>query len=213
LGDLAILVGYSSKQMFYFQKCLIEVFNHTGPGLHNYFKMAKKSKSSKGGSVVEAYKMVIDYNKVIISLASTILAAQLAFLVLQQTDFNLLNYASSLVLVLAITLSFFGFGRAIQVVKTACSDPKAIDFTNASTIVLIVGILLIGLIQPTKEQSIDAMLENIESNTSSLGKLNPENCTQIEMNGDHYRLHYQSPKSDIEVVYSIQDQRILSITP
>lgn len=163
-------------------------------------------------NVLEAYKMVIDYNKIVISLASTILAGQIAFLVFQQTPFIWTNYLSSLFLVGTIILALIGFGKSILTVKTEISNKKAILFTNLSVYTLILGIVLIGFIQPKKEQSLDKILKDISATTSPLEKgLTPQNCTKITFSNDTYIFDYSDNNEKTTVIYSTKKNKILSV--
>ncbi|MCH7408953.1 hypothetical protein MM239_06075 [Belliella sp. DSM 111904] len=163
-------------------------------------------------NVLEAYKMVIDYNKVVISLASTILAGQIAFLVFQETPFIWTNYFSSLFLVITIILSLIGFGKSILTIKTEISNAKAILFTNLSVCAMILGIALIGAIQPEQEQSLDKILKDISTTTSSLEKgLTPQNCMKIIFSKDIYTIDYSDFKGKTKVIYSTRKNKIVSI--
>ena len=163
-------------------------------------------------NIVEAYKQVIDYNKVILSLASTILAGQLGYLVYRGDSFEITDYSSATVLVITLVLSLLGFGKSIRAIKRGHSEIKGILFTNLSAYSLIIGILLIGVIKNDKVESLDAMLENISNSTLSLERgLTPDNCKKIKLKNNQYQLEYLTNNVGTEVIYSKITNQIISV--
>jgi len=159
----------------------------------------------------EAYKSVIDFNKTIISMSSAILAALIGYLVYQKVPFRLINYVSVFLLVVSIFLSILGFGQAIKTIKDSVSRKATIGFTNWGAFFLILGILAILAVKDD-EKTIDNVLNTVEKNTTTLAKnLSTKNCVSIELKSDSYFLVYHVDSSNIEVIYSLSKQSIVSI--
>src|SRR5205823_9044725 len=161
--------------------------------------------------ILEAYKSVIDFNKTIISISSTILAALIGYLVYQKIEFRLLNYISLALLVISIALSIAGFGQAIKTVKDATSRRGTIAFTNFGAIFLLVGVLAILLIR-NDEKTIDDILKTVENSTTAFDKkLSSKNCISIQLQQENYILHYKIDTTNAEVIYSTDKKNIISI--
>ncbi len=160
---------------------------------------------------VEAYKSVIDFNKTIISISSTILAALIAYLVYQKIEFRLINYVSLILLVISITLSIWGFGQAIATVKDGKSRTGTIALTNFGAFFLMAGILA-NLFVKDDVKTIDEILKSVEKSTTTLNKkLSPQNCSSIELKDEAYILQYKIDTTNSVVTYSIKKQTIVSI--
>lgn len=161
---------------------------------------------------VEAYKSIIDFNKVIVSISSTILTAVIAYLALQGGEYEVKSYTCLALLVLSIMSSLGSFGIAIKTIKDGVSRSRAIFMANGGAIILILGIFMILLIKPIKEQTIDSVLKVVEKSTKTMKKnLNSENCTSIELNKDRYILHYLNDTVPTMVVYSLDQSKIIQI--
>jgi hypothetical protein len=166
--------------------------------------------AEKNGTV-EAYKNVIEFNKTIISISSTILAALIAFIVYQQIEFRILNYLSLALLVISIGLSIFGFGRAIETVKDGTSRAYTILLTNLGSGFLILGILAILLVKDGAP-SVDKVLQTVEkSATMFRTNFSAKNCQSIDFVGGYYILRYKNDSSVTEVRFSVDKNRIISI--
>ena len=155
-----------------------------------------------GHNTSEAYKSVIDFNKTIISISSSILAALIAYLVYQKISFRLLNFISLIFLVCSIIFSIAGFGKAIMTIKDNYSRKATIVLSNFGAFFLILGILAILLIKEDK-QTIDNILYNVENSTTRLGKhFSPEKCIKIELRDENYIFTYKTDSTINEVFYS-----------
>jgi len=160
----------------------------------------------------EAYKQIIEFTKVIISLASTILTALMGYLVFEHKALEGLNLIGPILLVISILFSLQGFGKAIKTVKTGVTNQSAILYTNLGAGIMILGIISISFIKPEKEISIDSVLEAVSKSSTSLKKsLFPENCDRIDKRGEDYVIHYKADSLSTQVVYSVKENRISSI--
>jgi hypothetical protein len=160
---------------------------------------------------IEAYKAIIDFNKVIISISSTVLAALIAYLAYQKVEFHWINYVSSFFLVLSIFFSITGFGNAIATIKDGISRRGTILMSNFGASILILGILSMLLIR-TNNEGLDDILKSVESSTNSLNKnLSPKNCIRIELKDDYYLIDYKADTISTKVIYSIKKGKITLI--
>lgn len=170
---------------------------------------------SNGNSnpIIDAYKSIIDFNKTIITISSSVLTALIAYVIYQNIDLKALSYISIGLIVLAILFSLFGFGGAIKAVKDGQSRPSTIFVSNASGFILIFGIVLILFaFKPRQEKSIDEILNTIEKSTTSLNqKLSAKTMMSLEYNNDKYIIIYQSDNVEYRVVYEVKTDKIESI--
>lgn len=167
--------------------------------------------SNPPNEIAEAYKSIIDFNKTIISISSSILTGVIAYLVYQEIDFAIQNYIGIILLILSVLLSIKSFGVAIKTVKDSISRPSTIVYANLGAFTLIAGIVAILFIKQQK-QTIDGVLSNIEMTTSKFHmKLSPKYCENIQSDEDYYFLTYQIDTSSIEVKYSVKKEIVLSI--
>lgn len=167
------------------------------------------NESSNG--TVEAYKSIIDFNKTIISISSTILAALIAYLIYQKIEFRLINYVSLSMMIISITLSIWGFGQAIKTVKDSNSRPGTIALTNLGAFFLLAGILA-NLLIKDDVKTIDEILKIVEKSTTTLNKkLSAQNCNSIEIDNEAYILQYKTDSIVSVVTYSLKSQSIVSI--
>jgi len=161
--------------------------------------------------VAEAYKSIIDFNKTIISISSSVLTGVIAYLVYQDIDFAFQNYIGVALLIISVLLSIKSFGAAIKTVKDSISRPATIIYANFGAFTLIAGIVAILCIQQQKKD-INHILLDIEQTTSNYQKkLNPLKCIKISSNDDQYVLTYKNDSTNIVVTYSIKKDRVLSI--
>ncbi len=163
-------------------------------------------------NIKEAYTAVIDFNKTIITITSTVLAALISYLVFQ--DYNLLyqNLISPLVLLISLIFSFFGIGLAIPAINTDTSKIWAVRHSNIGASIMLIGILCIGFIQPKEKLSIDKVLLKIET---SLKRVEPsliqKNCKSFELIDDNYIIFYSQDSLHRRVVYSLDKDNIVSL--
>lgn len=162
--------------------------------------------------VKEAYESMIEFNKVIISISTGLLAALIAYLVYQQVDFVLTNYISVIILVFSLIFSLYGMGRAVNALQTDTDKNGAIIHSNLGAIVLIAGILCLTTIKNNNKESIDSILKSVESSTASMNKkLKPSACYNIEKNNQNYILLYKTDTISTQVIYSLSENHIVSI--
>lgn len=163
-------------------------------------------------SHVEAWKGVIDFTKVIISLAMSILTIIVGYLTLHAIDLSLSTFFPLFFLISAIIFSILGFGRAIPAVKTGEQKKTAIFFSNTASILLTLGIITILFIPVTGKQSIDEVLKKVEQTTKSMNyKLSPEACRKIDFTNEEYTLKYSIKGKTVKVMYSTKSQNIVQI--
>lgn len=163
-------------------------------------------------NTVEAYKSIIDFNKTIITISSSVLTALIAYIVYQNIELNFFNYLSIFSLIGAILLSLYGFGNAIHTVKKGDSRKGTILMTNIGGFLLMVGIVLLLTFNAKKQKSVDQVLKRIEQATSSLNnKLIPPNFKSIELIDNNYLVKYSMDSTYIQVIYSMTDNKIISI--
>ncbi len=162
--------------------------------------------------ITEAYKAVIDFNKVVISISSAILAALISYLVSQDFSFAPRNFASPIVLTISIACSLLGFGRAIGAINKKEPRINAVKFSNVAGGAMLLGILSIGFIKKNEEKKIDDILKEIDKTSSILEyKLQPANCTGFDLREKTYVLHYAYDTIAVQVDYSLEKSKILSL--
>ena len=160
----------------------------------------------------EAYKAIIDLNKTIISIGSAILAGLIAYLIFQDSLFEIKNYIGLLFIILSIIFSIAGFGKAIQTLSDGISRNKTILLTNISVYLLIFGIVLLLLIKFGNEKNLDQILKEIEkTSTLQIGNLSKTNCNEILKEGKTYKFIYLINNQKVETIYSIESNKIISI--
>lgn len=161
--------------------------------------------------ISEAYKSVIDFNKVIISISSTILTGLIAFLIFRDIDFVWSNYLSPIFFVVSIFCSIYSFGNAIGSIKKGESNSRTILIGNIGAYSLLAGIISLLFIN-TDRNSIDSILDKIENSGSKMQiLLSPKNIQNIELKHEEYIFNYQLDSLKTEVIYSLEKDRITSI--
>lgn len=170
---------------------------------------------SNGNSnpTIDAYKSIIDFNKTIITISSSVLSALIAYVIYQNIDPNAMNYISIGLIVLAILFSLFGFGGAIKTVKDGQSRPLTVFVSNASGFILISGIVLtLFAFKHRQEKSVDDILTTIERRTTTLNpKLTAKTMNSLEYNNDKYTIIYRIDSVEYKVVYEVKTDKIESI--
>lgn len=157
----------------------------------------------------DSYLSVIEFNKVIVSIASTILAALISYLVFQEYDFTFRNLISPIVIFISLILSLFGFGNAIPAIKKDQSRKWAIRASNAAASFMFIGIGLIGFIQPKKDKTINDILKYVESSSINFNhNLIPNNCSEISFINRDYILKYNLDSIVVKTIYSLDDDKM-----
>lgn len=162
---------------------------------------------------VDAYKSIIEFNKTIITISSSVLSALIAYIIYKNIDLNALNYISIGSIILAILFSLFGFGGAITTIKDGQSRPFTVFVSNASGFILITGIFLtLFAFKHRQEKSINDILTTIEKTTNTLKqKLTAKTMNSLEYNNDKYTIIYRIDSAEYKVVYEVNTDKIESI--
>ena len=160
----------------------------------------------------EAWKAVTEFSKTVLSLSATVLAAIASYLVLQGAAITAWTAIAPALLVLAIILSLYGFGRAIKALKTGTSQTFALLGCNLGAVALLLSILALPFTLRSEPATIDSMLSAIENGTHSFPvPLSASNCRTITRQGDDYILTYATANATAQVTYSAAKNEILSI--
>jgi hypothetical protein len=164
-------------------------------------------------SHVEAWKSVIEFTKVIISFATTILAALLSYFVLNEIQWSWKNAISPFLLVLSMVLCLVGFGRAIRAIKNGNSEKVSLLASNLGTYVLIFAVLCLAFVSPNEKATIGEILSTIHTNTENFRvTLDPKACNSVRLDKDIYTLRYLiSDSTAIVVKYDVSLDNIISI--
>jgi hypothetical protein len=162
---------------------------------------------------IQANQSIIDFNKTIITICSSILTAFISFIVYQNTSLSLLNYLVLGMFVLAIFISLFGFGSTIGALRDNNTNTnKAILATNTSAIIMIVAILLLSTFKIENEQDLNNILKQISKSSNSTNKhLNPDRLKKLKYKNEKYEFLYKSDSTLTKVIYSIKEKKIISI--
>ena len=163
-------------------------------------------------NIKEAYTAVIDFNKTIITITSTVLAALISYLVFQDYNLSFQNLISPLVLLISLIFSFFGIGLAIPAIHTDTSRIWAVRHSNIGASIMLIGIFCIGFIQPKEKLSIDKVLLKIETSIKRVEpSLTQKNCKSFELIDDNYIIFYSQDSLHRRVVYSLDKDNIVSL--
>lgn len=164
----------------------------------------------------DAFKSVIEFNKIIISISSTILAVLITFLVTQ--NFSLINWRnviSPIVLIIAIFLSLAGFGHSIPAIRSNQNNKKAITFSNYSGYVMLIGIICIFFIQKNltdnSGNSVNEVLQKINNTSKLMGyKLQNKDIQNILKSENRYFIMYLNDSVKLKIIYSVDTNNIIS---
>ncbi len=161
---------------------------------------------------IQAYQSIIDFNKTIITICSSILTAFIGFIIYQNIALSTLNYAVLGLFVIAIFVSLYGFGSTIAALRDKSNSNTAILMTNISAVIMIVGIILISTIKIQTDHDLTCILSEISTSTKSLGKhLDPNSINQLKFDGDKYHITFKTDSIFTNLTYSITDKKIVSI--
>lgn len=169
--------------------------------------------NKNSNSTIEAYKSIIDFNKTILTISSSVLTVLIAYVIYQNIDLNTLNFISICLIVFAILFALFGFGGAIKTIKDGQSRPVTVFMSNASGFILISGIVLtLFAFKHRQEKSIDFILNTIEKSTTTLSqKLSAEKMISLNYNDYKYTIIYQIDSTELKVIYQLNTDKIESI--
>lgn len=163
-------------------------------------------------NIKEAYTAVIDFNKTIIAISSTILATLISYLVFQNYNLISINLISPLILFISLIFSFLGIGFAIPAINTDTSKIWAVRHSNIGAGLMLMGIMSIIFIKPKDKASIDQILLKIET---SLKRIEPsliqKNCRSFELIEGNYIIYYSQDSLHRRVVYSLDKENIISL--
>ncbi len=163
-------------------------------------------------SQLESNKSIQDFNKVLISLATAVLTAQVSYLIFQKIPFNWVNYLSAGLLVLSILFCLFSFGAITTAMKKDADSFNSKLFANIAGYALLVGLISLGLISLNKKYTIDEILTKVSSTTTALdGKLDKKNFQSLELLNDNYKIYYKSDSVTTTVIVSTLDGTVTSI--
>lgn len=164
-------------------------------------------------NIVEAYKSVIEFNKTIISITSTVLAALISYLVFQDYSLNLPNIISPSFLVLSLIFSFLGIGNAIPAINVEQSKIWAVRHSNIGAGLMIIGIVTIFFIDKKEKVSIDKALYTIEQTLLKVDStLLQKNCNRLELIDGNYIFHFKRDSIKRKVIYSVDKDHIISFS-
>ena len=170
------------------------------------------SSTNTNDNTVAAYQSVIDFNKTIISITSTILAALISYLVFQNYNLSIRNLISPIILVISLICSLFGFGYAIPAINKSVSKKAAITFSNIGAGIMLIGIIAIVSIEEKEKINIKNILVDIENSLKSVdSKLTPQNCKSFELTDQNYILQYKHDSINIQIIYSLDKEKITSV--
>ena len=160
-------------------------------------------------NIKDSYTAVIDFDKVLISISSTILAALISYLVFQDYDLNFPNLIAPILLVVSLFLSLLGFGQAIPAIKKNQSRKLAVKASNLAAVAMFLGIFAIGLIRQKSTPTINEVLVQIENTSETLKTdLSAVNCNQIEFVNRNYILSYELDSLKVKIIYSLDDKKM-----
>jgi len=163
-------------------------------------------------NIKEAYTAVIDFNKTIISITSTILAALISYLVFQDYSLGFPNILSPIALIISLVFSFFGIGCAIPAININQSKIWAVRFSNIGAAIMLTGIILIIFIEKKNSPDINTILVHIEKSLEKVdSKLNQSNCKSFELIDNTYVLNYEHDTIKKQVIYSLDKEKIISL--
>lgn len=161
---------------------------------------------------LEAWKAVTEFSKTVLSLSATVLAALASYIVLERPPVGLVMAVSPALLVLAVILSLYGFGRAIKALKSGASQKASLFGCNAGAVALLCSIVLLPFTLESPSQSVDSVLSFVEATTKTYPlSLSAANCKEISKVGDAYTLRYVIDGTSIMVTYSLSEDKIVSI--
>lgn len=157
-----------------------------------------------------AYQSVVDFNKVIISISSSILAVLISYLVLNNSVDDLHNLISPFVLTISIIFSLFGFGYALPAIRKNKSEIVAVRLSNIGAGLMILGIILITTIE-LKKQNIDGIIKEIENSFQKKSDvIDMKNCESIVFQKNNIQFNFKKDSTKIEVNYSPEKKKITS---
>lgn len=170
------------------------------------------STSTTGGpKLTEAYKAIIDFNKTIISIASTILAALISLLVFQGYPITPANFAGAVLIFLAILCSLLGFGKSIRPLQTDIGSNRAKLYSNVAGYLLLFGIALLTLIHKKEETSLEKIMSQVEKTGRSMHKnLDPIHCLKVIQQKEVCVLKYRYDSLVAEVTFSFSANDIIN---
>lgn len=163
-------------------------------------------------NIKEAYTAVIDFNKTIIAISSTIFATLISYLVFQNYNLISINLISPFILFISLIFSFLGIGFAIPAINTDTTKIWAVRHSNIGAGLMLMGIMSIAFIKPKDKPSIDQILLKIET---SLKEIEPsliqKNCKSFELIENNYIIYYSQDSLYRRVIYSLDKENIISL--
>jgi hypothetical protein len=161
---------------------------------------------------IEEWKGVIDFTKTVLSISTGLLAAIASLLLVGNYKLHGTGWIPPTLLIVSALMSLFGFGRAIQALRTGSTKKAALLLSNLSVIVLIAAVVSAPFAIETESSSIDQALSSIEAATKKWPvDLSARNCSEISRKGEELTLTYQANGHTTQVVYSTATKTILQI--
>ena len=161
---------------------------------------------------IQANQSIIDFNKTIITICSSILTAFIGFIIYQNISLSTLNYVVLSLFVIAIFVSLYGFGSTIAALRDKSNSDRAILMTNISAVIMIIGIILLSTIKTEDDQDLTSILNKISTSTKSTGKhLDPDKINQLKFDNEKYQITFKTDSVFTKVIYSVKDKKIISI--
>ena len=164
----------------------------------------------------EKYKAVIEFSKVILSLATAVLTAFVALLFVSgaHVDSGRLGWTSIGLVIGSVCTALYGLGWSIDAIGSGSKSSFAILAANCSPLLLIAAILvgLFAVVDGTSPLSVDATLNTIATSTRSLStRLDPQQVRSIRAEGDDYIVEYESGGARVRVVVARKSGEVRSI--
>jgi hypothetical protein len=162
----------------------------------------------------EAWKGVIDFAKTVLGIGSALLAAIASLLLVGNYKLEGFGWLPPGLLIISMLLCLYGFGGAIQALRSGNASHRALLCTNTSVVVLVVAIVtspfLIHIDKGTG--SIDNVLTHVETTTRQWhAELSAKNCRRVEQIGEDLLLTYEAGGQTTQVFYSSAAKQIVQI--
>ena len=160
----------------------------------------------------EGYKSIIELNKVIVSLATSILTLLVGYLVLQKVTLAITVFIPISTIVITVLFSLMGFGRSVTSIGLNKPSYWAKGFTNLAAITLVLSIVSIPILFPKEKKSIEKVLGEIYHDTRDTKLvLSPLHLASFVNDDEAYVFQYSYDSTKAVVTYSKSRQEILKI--
>lgn len=156
----------------------------------------------------EVDKSLFEFNKQVITISTTILAAQTAYIVYQDIQMVFLSYMSTFFLICASIASLYAYGRVIQ----KCEN--AVLFSNIAAFLMVFGIISLFTLKPgKKEEPVGTVLTKTEEYVTQIrGNSASVQFKSLESDGNTYTVTYQTENGLLVVRYSTDTKSVITVT-